>query len=91
MKIKKLLGPPQKRLGDLKNGDLFERADVETPCTTYMVCRHDSSICEVGVAARIDGSCTYVVDLKNAVYKAMDDDTPTIPLEQDNEIVVREL
>ena len=91
MKITRQEGPPQKRLGDLKNGDLFERADVETPCTTYMVCRHDTSINDITVRKNVSGDCTFVVDLKNSIYKAMDDDTPTVPLEQFNEIVVREL
>jgi len=89
MKITKLSGPPQKRLGDLKVGDLFERADVAKPCTTYMVVKSDRSI--KNVESTLNSDCTFVVDLANAVFKALPDDCKTIPLEQDNEIVVREL
>lgn len=91
MKIRKATVPARVRLGNLKNGALFERADVETPCTTYMVCKHHQTL-RINLSSPAPaGDCTYVVDLKNAVYKAMADDTETIPLEQDDEIVVREL
>lgn len=92
MKITKVSGPPKKRLGSLKNGALFERADVETPCTTYMKVRHDRTV-EIDTTKSINyrETCSYVIDLKNSIFKAMDDDTEVTPLEQDDSIVVREL
>lgn len=90
MKIRKHKGPVTKLLGDLKVGDLFERADVQTPCTTYMVVRHDRTV-TIEPTGKLDCSCSYVVDLRNATVKMMYDDCSTVPLEQDNEIVVREL
>ena len=89
MKIKKVEGPPPVSLRKLKVGDLFERADVKKPGTTYLVARHDNSV-KIDVTGRpID--CSFVFDLVNSTFKAMDDDTAVMPLEQFNEIVVREI
>ena len=75
-------------LGNLSKGDLFEK-DCNNPCTTYMVASPDGSrnfCCEVIKDA---DKHTIVVDLRNAVIKALPSKTLVIPLETDG-LTVRE-